>query len=65
MPFDTRQWPNAVPIRDLIGERMGMGVHCSKCGRHVVMDPAKLHLAPDTLVPSLEGRFKYLLWNTA
>jgi hypothetical protein len=34
-----------------------MGVHCSKCGRHVVLDPAKLHLSPETPVPSLAGRF--------
>jgi len=44
MPFDARQWPNAVTIGWLIAERMGMGVHCQKCARHVVMDPAKLHL---------------------
>ena len=35
-----------------------MGVHCKKCARHVVMDPATLHLAPETPVPSLAGRFK-------
>ena len=58
MPFDARQWPNAVTIGWLIAERMGMGVHCRKCARHVVMDPAKLHLAPETPVPSLAGRFK-------
>ena len=28
MPFDPRQWPNAVTIGDLIRDRMGMGVHC-------------------------------------
>ena len=56
MPFDAQRWPNAVTIRDLIAERVG--VHCQKCARHVLMDPAKLHLAPETLVPSLAGRFK-------
>jgi hypothetical protein len=56
--FDAKRWPNAVTIRDLIAERMGMGVHCQKCRRHVVMDPAKLHLTVDTPVPSLAGRFK-------
>ena len=52
------RWPNAVTIRDLIAERMGMGVHCSKFSRLVVLDPATLHLAPETPVPSLAGRFK-------
>ena len=37
---------------------MGMGMHCMKCARHVVLDPATLHLAPETPVPSLAGRFK-------
>jgi hypothetical protein len=58
MPFDPSRWPNAVTIGWLIAERMGMGVHGSKCGRHAVMDPAKLHMPPDTPVPSLAGRFK-------
>ena len=52
MPFDARRWPNAVTIGWLIAERMGMGVHCNKCARHVVMDPATSHLAPETPVPS-------------
>jgi hypothetical protein len=52
MAFDPRRWPNAVTIGWLIAERMGMGIHCSKCGRHVVLDPATLHLAPETPVPS-------------
>ena len=58
MPFDAQRWPNAVTIGWLIAERMGMGVHCNKCARHVVMDPATLHLAPETPVPSFAGRFK-------
>ena len=58
MPFDASRWPNAVTIGWLIAERMGMGVHCQKCARHVVMDPATLHFAPETPVPSLAGRFK-------
>ena len=37
---------------------MEMGVHCMKCARHVVLDPATLHLAPETPVPSLAGRFR-------
>ena len=40
MRFDARRWPNAVTIGWLIAERMGMGVHCNKCARHVVVDPA-------------------------
>jgi len=51
MSFDPSRYPNAVTIGWLIAERMGMGVHCQKCARHVIMDPAKLHLAPETLVP--------------
>ena len=26
---------------------MGMGVHCQKCGRHVVIDTPTVHLAPE------------------
>ena len=33
---------DASPTRWLIAERMGMGVHCQNCARHVVMDPATL-----------------------
>ena len=39
--------------RGLIAERMGIGVHCQKCARHVVLDPATLHPPPETPVPSL------------
>ena len=35
--FDASLYPNAVTIGDLIAERMGMGVHCHKCARHVVI----------------------------
>ena len=45
-------------IADLMREGLRMGVHCHPCGRHVVLDPAKLRLAPETPVPSLERRFK-------
>ena len=55
MPFDPSRYPNAVTIGWLIAERMGLGIHCQKCGGHVVMDPAKLHLAPETTVPSSLG----------
>ena len=42
MPFDASRYPNAVTIGWLISERMGMGVHCQKCARHVVLDPATM-----------------------
>ena len=55
MPFDARRYPNALTIRDLITERMGMGVHCQKCGRHVVLDPDTLHLLPGDARPVARG----------
>jgi DNA-directed RNA polymerase subunit RPC12/RpoP len=58
MPFDPDQWPNAVTIGWPIAERMGMGVHCQRCGMHAVLDPATLHLSPEMPMPSLAGRFK-------
>jgi IS1 family transposase len=41
-------------IRDLVEAALNE----MECGRHVVMDPAKLRIAPETPVPSLAGRFK-------
>ena len=66
MPFEARRWPNAVTIAWLVSEGMGMGVHCNKCARHVVMDPTTLHLTLETPVPSLAGGFKrHALWIKA
>jgi len=53
MPFDARRWPNAMTIADLMKDGLLMGVHCHPCGRHVVVDPATLPLAPELPVPSL------------
>ena len=47
MPFHPHRYADAVTISWLIDERMGMVVHCNKCARHVVLDPATLHLAPE------------------
>ena len=37
---------------------MPLGIHCIKCGRHVVVDPAGLPIAHSAPVPSLAGRFR-------
>lgn len=34
------------------------GVHCMKCARFAVMNPAELPFAPETPVLSLHGRFR-------
>jgi hypothetical protein len=31
MPFDPARWPNAARVRDLIAERIPLGIHCGKC----------------------------------
>jgi len=54
----TGRWPNAVTVAGLIEQAMQMGLHCGKCGRHVVVDPASLPIARSAPVPSLAGRFR-------
>jgi hypothetical protein len=58
MAFDPTKWPNAMTIADLMERALPMGLHCGKCGRHVVVDPARLPFAPERHVPSLEGCFQ-------
>jgi hypothetical protein len=58
MPFDPARWPNAVRVGDLIAGRIPLGIHCGKCSRYVVADPAALPLAPESYVPALAGRFR-------
>ena len=57
MPFDSR-WPDAATIAYLIERGLPLQTHCNKCGRARNFDPTTLPLAPETIVPALEGRFR-------
>jgi hypothetical protein len=52
MPFDPARSPNAVRVRDLIAERIPLGIHCGQCSRYVVADPAALPLEPESYAPA-------------
>ena len=58
MPFDASRWPDPATIAHLIERRLPLQAHCNKCGRSANFDPTTLPLAPETIVPALEGRFR-------
>lgn len=58
MGFAPLRWPNAVTIAWLIEQGEGVGVHCMKCARFVVMEPASLPFARETPLLALGGRYK-------
>ena len=58
MPFDAARWPDAITVAQLIERAIPMSVHCHKCGRSKVLDPATLPLRREAPVPSLGGRFR-------
>ena len=58
MSFDPAKWPNAVTLADLVESGTPLGVHCFKCARFAVMEPAELGIDMATPVPALGGRFR-------
>jgi Zn finger protein HypA/HybF involved in hydrogenase expression len=58
LPFDPTKRPPPVTIGALIRDGMKLEVHCRKCAKFALLDPAGLGFAPGTAVPSLQGRFK-------
>lgn len=47
-----------VDIAYLLERGLLLELHCHDCARYAELEPASLGLPPETIVPSLRGRFK-------
>ncbi len=55
---DPTKRPPPVTIGALIRDGMKMEVHCRKCAKYALLDPADIGITISTPVPSLAGRFR-------